>query len=717
MNQAKDDREATDESHGPWRAGDLLIDLGTGGVERDGATIQVVGLSFDLLVALVRAAPNCLSHDELIDAVWEGRVVSPETIVQRVRLLRDVLSDDAKSPRYIGLVRGRGYRLLPAVQPVNAEGDTPRRSLPLYLIAAAAVLFLALAIFRPGQESVSPDQTLRGGIAVLPFSSQGAAAEGDDFFATGVHDNIIAELAGIEDLLVISRTSVLSYRGVQRPIAEIGRELNVDKILEGSVQRSADKVTINVQLIDAREDRHLWAQGYERDLSVAGVFETQQQIAAAVARELRLLWEMHPDDTLPTESMAAYDYYLAARQALQVASDALQSPGTFSQARQPLSAAVEHARAAIEEDPGFADAHALMSMAYAITYRSGINREQALLNRAAAALVEAVKLGPDRPQVRQASGNYYFAIGEQEKALRDLELAHRGLPHDTDMMMGLAMRYLMAGRAEEARPLAERAASRDPLNYRVLSMLQVIRWFSGDVQGALAANRRTLAVFPDSVSTAYLGASFHFAATADLPAFRKAIETLPVRDAQGVRAHWEAAYLQRDYDAALIVLQGGPAKPWTTFADYTPVSFMAGVTHLAAGNSELAREAMLDARRELEVVRTADPSDPRVLTRLAGVHAGLGEREVARDMVQAVLDSARYRQNALFSRIWRRTLVEALLLNGDHENALDLLEVASRDPDELPVAASAMRPIYDGVRDHPRFQEILRQSANPAPSD
>lgn len=709
-----------DEIDEIWRADDLLINVASGKVEKRGEEIPISGLTFDLLVALIRAAPAYVTQEELIASVWQGRVVSPETVVQRVKLLREALGDDASDPQYVGLVRGRGYKMLPPAQRLG-EPDTgqiaPRNRKYLALGAICLLLLLTVLLFPGGEQPFESNQPTRAGIAVLPFSFQGTTGEDADFFAIGVHDDIITELSRIEDLVVISRTSVLSYRDAQRPISDIGRELNVDKILEGNVQRSAGKVKINVQLIEAATDKHLWAQGYERELSVANIITIQRQIATDVARALRLsLADPSPDQAMPTQNITAYDHYLLARQSVYDAVEQVQQPGTFNLARNTLESASKHLLAAINEDPEFADAYALLSLTYSLKSRVAISDRQALLNKSATALLEAMKIAPDRPRVRNALSSYYFSIGEEDKGLVELERASTGLPQDAGIKMALAMKTLMAGQAERSLALADSAIAHDPMNVRALKMLTVIRWFGEDMQGALDANRRARALSPEDIGLAYMEATFSFATTGDLPAYRNAIHDLPIQDAQGVRAHWEAAFLSRDYDEALKILQTGPQRTWITFADYTPNAYLRGITHLLAGAKDMATEEMKKAERELESVRSNDPEDTRILARIAGVHAALGEKQLARDAVQAVLASSAYQHNAVFARIWRRMLIEALLLNGDADPALDLLEVSARNPGSLPITPFILHPIFDRVRNNPRFLEIVQNAPQPKPS-
>lgn len=271
-----------------YRVGDLSIDLGTRQVSRDGRVLPLPKLSFDLLVALVRGAPDVLTADELMATVWSGRVVNEETVAKRVELVRESLGDDSRSPRYITLVRGHGYRLA-------AEVATLRRA--------------------PHLRSAANPLQPRHSLAVLPLDDL-SADTADGYFAAGLHDALITDLSKSAALRVISRTSTLSYRRSARPMTEIARELGVDFLIEGSVLRTRDRVRITTQLV-AANDTHLWAESYDGDLH--DILRLQSDIAHAVARavKVRLSPEEHQRMTaLRSVNTESYDLYLKGKHAL-----------------------------------------------------------------------------------------------------------------------------------------------------------------------------------------------------------------------------------------------------------------------------------------------------------------------------------------------------------------------------------------------------------------
>ena len=304
-----------------YRLADLRVEVDQGRVWRDQQEIELPRLSYDLLLVLLEAGTATLSVDTLMDRVWPGLVVSPETVSQRVKLLRDALADDAKHPRYIEGVRGRGYRLAVPAQPIQdrrramspvpaaepgpmatlsppaaAAGTDTRPRVPLSAwalgFAVLGLLLLGLFVLRPhwgpeaGQGALGP-----GSIAVLPFTRHAGDDQHTDFPVDGLHDELLTRLTQIPGLRVISRSSVMRYRDGPRNLRQIGAELGVDSVLETAVQQVGDQVRFNVQLIDVRSDQHLWAETFDRQLSVASLLAGDQVRVRRSAHKVRFL---HP---------------------------------------------------------------------------------------------------------------------------------------------------------------------------------------------------------------------------------------------------------------------------------------------------------------------------------------------------------------------------------------------------------------------------------------
>jgi TolB-like protein/DNA-binding winged helix-turn-helix (wHTH) protein len=345
---------------GRFRVLDLVVDLRRQAVSRNGVRIELPDLSFKLLAALVRCAPHTLDKDELIRQVWGSVVVSDETLSQRVRLLRQALGEDGQEPRYLSSVRGRGYRLLCDAAPVTVPdtqssraGAAAKRS---WLPIAAGTVLLVIAgwwLFQgdPGTAGPAAEPAIRS-IAVLPFADL-SPNQNHGYFADGMQEELLSRLAGHSNLQVVSRTSVERFRNTSMRLPEIAGELGVDAVIESSVRVADDRVRITVQLIDAGSDRHLWADAYDRTLSVANLFAIQQEVAEQVSRALAL---QYPDEgqavALPTSNLAAYDAYLLGRY------------NTVQQTTESLQTAISQLQRAVSLDPEFAEAWSALGWAW-----------------------------------------------------------------------------------------------------------------------------------------------------------------------------------------------------------------------------------------------------------------------------------------------------------------------------------------------------------------
>jgi TolB-like protein/DNA-binding winged helix-turn-helix (wHTH) protein/Tfp pilus assembly protein PilF len=322
-----------------YQVDDLIIDLAPRRVRRAETVIPLKALSFDLLVALVRAAPNLLSFDQLSERVWPGLVVTPETIVQRVKLLRSALGDDPHAPRYIEGVRGRGYRMVAEVRRLTERQGTPESIVPpslkerkeeespnvhagiaatetaivsspsatppapprparwgplgwiggplimMALLAASWAIVYYRGASKPAERTSVVVSPVIHSLAVLPLDNL-SGDQAQEYFADGMTDELITELGKIGALRVISRTSVMQYKGTRTPLSDIAHKLNVEAVLEGTVLRSGNRVRITAQLVGTAPEKHLWAESYERDLT--DILTLQRNVARDVAREIRV---------------------------------------------------------------------------------------------------------------------------------------------------------------------------------------------------------------------------------------------------------------------------------------------------------------------------------------------------------------------------------------------------------------------------------------------
>jgi TolB-like protein/DNA-binding winged helix-turn-helix (wHTH) protein/Tfp pilus assembly protein PilF len=434
------------------RVDDLVVDLDRQSVMRGAEPVELTDRSFRLFRALVRNAPGPVSKDRLIAEVWDDAVVSDETLAQRVRLLRQALGDDSQDPRYVASVRGRGYRMVAPVSEADPGTVSGGRGVTWIAVAAAGV-FVVLLAWWMGTTTESGNGTHNGAadvLAVLPFTDL-SASQDHQFFADGMHEELLTRLSMIDDLAVISRTSVERYRDSGMSLPGIASELGADAVVEGSLRVEGDRLRVTVQLIDAESDEHVWASNYDSELSIEDIFGLQTELANRIAEALELEYSNSRggDGQLPTTSLDAYNAYLLGRY------------HTFRQTQQDLEAAVGFLTTATELDPEFAEAYAALGWAYSfLGAEYGIQSPGAMYPLAKEAALRAIALDPELPDARTLYADiltwydWDFPAAEREY-LKTLEV-------DPLNVLGYALFLSVNERHDEALAAIERRIAADP---------------------------------------------------------------------------------------------------------------------------------------------------------------------------------------------------------------------------------------------------------------
>lgn len=529
-----------------YRVGDLVVDIAARRVSLEGAVIQLKPLSFDLLVALVRAAPNLVSFDQLNERVWPGLVVSPETIVQRVKLLRDAFGDDAQAPRYIEGVRGRGYRLIAEVraltmgngksksyeqikdneaegiQAVHAgvtaagtdAGSTLSPALPLPpgaagtmgprhwiggALAILGVLATTWVIARYGVASKPAELTSSGAppavrsLAVLPLVNLSGDKE-QEYFADGMTDALITDLAQIASLKVTSRTSAMHFKGSQERMPQIGQALQVDAVVEGTVVRSANRVRVTAQLVDASTDHHLWARTYERDLK--DVLTLQDDIAHDITEQIRvkvspkdrsLLIQVHSVDP------EAYDFSLKGWYWLRQASQ----ESTEAPSNDAWEKAHDYFQKAVTKDPGYAFAYAGLADWYLGRYLCELNKETLIKSKDA--VDKALALNPSLAEAHAVLAMYKFFIDwDWPGAEAEFKEATVRNPSYARAHLWYSVYLESMGRLDEASKEIEHAQDLDPFSVLITDRLEQVLFHERRYDDALRQNQRSLALHPEN---------------------------------------------------------------------------------------------------------------------------------------------------------------------------------------------------------------------------
>jgi TolB-like protein/DNA-binding winged helix-turn-helix (wHTH) protein/Tfp pilus assembly protein PilF len=469
-----------------FRVDDLIVDLGRRRVMRASVDLKLPGLSFDLFVVLVRAAPNIVTVRRLMDLVWPDAVVSPETISQRVKLLRSALSDDVKSPRYVGGVRNRGYRIVAAVTELSPEAPSPdvpsAAAVPLNGIGwGIASLLLAIVIVFVLRGSANPEAGRVTGnakqisslelparsVAVLPFETLGPNSQNDGYLASGLSDSVLHALAANPQITVIARRSSYALKGENSDVREIGRRLNARYLLEGSLQPVGPLLRVRTALVDAMSAQNIWSLNFDRPLD--NLPAAQDEIAARVAQILAVTLNASADERRKTSTTSNPDAYLEYLLARELAA---------SYRLGDLQRAVSHYARALEVDPSFSAAlSGLASAKYQmlafrasntterdwtdtqIEVRQELQKALALDNRNADAwqALAAVEDDPDRAEaydrravaIEPSSARAQYALS---KAV--LLQAYRSAPARIDEVIDLVQRAMRLDPLEPRYPTA-----------------------------------------------------------------------------------------------------------------------------------------------------------------------------------------------------------------------------------------------------------------------
>lgn len=685
-----------------YRFADLTLHTERYSVERDGVRIDLPKLSYEFLLALVRAAPNLLTHEDIVEKVWAGRVVSPETITQRIKLLRDALGDDASRPRYIGGIRGRGYRLIPEVVRPPLErasiNRTRRRIWVAGTVSLAAVLsFWALRDYLGSTRA--PQRT--PSIAILPFENFSADPE-DAYFAAGIHNELLARLARISNLKVISRTSVLEYEGRPRNLRDIGNALGVTTILEGSVQRIGDTVRINMQLIDAATDAHLWADTYERKLTAENLFSIQTDIATSIVVTLQAV--LLPDDAaqlneIPTKSIRAYDFYLSGN-------DYFGRAGS-----EGVELAVQQYQRAVEEDSQFAQAWAQLSRSHSLMAWSGRDRTDSRWELALAAAESAFELVPDLPEAHVALGQYhYMASRDYDRALEEFALAAKKSMGTAEIFQLRAFIQRRIGAWDEALENMSRAIDLDPRNIDLLDQQAQNFRILRDYEQAELLWDRILEIAPDhtgSLQNKAVNALYRGDPIAEV---REALERSSSRGVGATRLRWLVALFERDYDRAHVLLEEWDVDTHLTGLHYIPKASYRGVTDFLAGQRSDARRWFEMATLELRDALASSPDDWRIHLSLGEALAALGQADEAVQLARRALDlypasSDTFSAHTLQTQAALRVFIPA----GDHDAALAELEAYFAVPGRWSIEGLVRDPRLDPIRNNPRFQALVEK--------
>jgi TolB-like protein/Flp pilus assembly protein TadD/DNA-binding winged helix-turn-helix (wHTH) protein len=739
----------TSAATGPESAGyqvdDLLIDLGQRRVTRAGNDIPLPHLSFELLAALARAAPDVVTFDQLTERVWPGLVITPETISQRVKLVRDALGDNPQAPRYIAGVRGSGYRMAASVRPLTdrrrtpvsdspvlpywintpdadqpASADTPRagvareppasKAIDASGVAAApralgwvsGIVVTALLLAAPwavthylrapkpgasaGVAVVQPPRT----IAVLPLVDMSPAG-GNAYLGDGLAQELSARLARIRGVRVAARTSAFAFKDRHTDVRTIAQMLGVRHVLEGSVRREGNQLRVTAQLIDAASGYDVWSQTYDRTWQDLLVIEDDLARSIIGALQVVLSDELAQRVTRsPTTRLVAFDLYLAGLAKLHGPAGATQ-----------LEEAEQRFRQALAEDPQFALAYAGLCQRYDMGY--DLTRATALVAQAETSCSQALKLDSSLREVSAALGHLYLVSGRNAQAEAIFRGVVRADPNDADGYAGLGEALDGQQRTAEAERAFRQGVDVEPTYWGVQTALGNFLFRHGRSGAAVAIYQRVTELLPASpLAFNNLGAAREM--TGDFQgaaaAFERSLALEPTRSAYS-NLGTVYYFLARYADAARMFsratgIAAEDHRVWGNLAD----ALWQIDSERSHAQAEY-RRAMALAQRSLEV----NPGDAVTWIQLAYYSARCGDQDRAQRYASRALAIG---SDDVFVHYYAALIA---LERRDATAALQSLDRAVRlgYPAQLVRAA----PDFTSLRSDARFRQLLAQTDKP----
>ena len=534
-------------------------------------------------------------------------------------------------------------------------------------------------------------------IAVLPFENLSDEKE-NAYFADGIQDDVLTNLSKVGDLKVISRTSVMPYRGKTSNVREIGKALGVGAILEGSVRRIGNRVRVNVQLINADTDEHMWAEDYDRDLT--DVFAIQTDLSQQIVRELQAKlspMEKAQIERRPTENGEAY---LAFMQGHEI----FYRPDKF---RSNTEKAEQFFDQATKLDPNFAGAFAALARAHEWSYRD-FDRTPARKEKARVAAETALRLQPNLPEAHLAMGfYYYYCERDYQGALREFAIAKLSLPNSPEVYMAVGAIERRQGKWKESTANLERAASLSPKDAWVLQNLADNYYANKNFETAEKIFDRAIEAAPQSLGPREQKANLAVAWKGDLSVMEKELTQLPAGvDPDGLVtfSRIQLLLLQRKFPDAIALVKQSPQD---VFHYDKPREFFEGAIYTFLNDKEKAVSAFKRARPIAEKALRESPSDASRHIILGMILAGLGEKQLAIAEGKRAVELLPESEDALDGPKTTVALAQIYTWTGETDQALQLLERSLITPNGVTIPFLRLDPMWDPLRSDPRFQALI----------
>ena len=574
----------------------------------------------------------------------------------------------------------------------------------LFILLGVSLLVSAVAGFFVLPRAIA--RKVDKSIAVLPFENLSDDNE-NAYFADGIQDDILTNLSKIGDLKVISRTSVMQYKGKAPNVREISKALGVSTILEGSVRRSGNRVRLNVQLIDATNDEHIWASEYDRDLT--DVFAIQTDLAQKVSDALQAKLSPAEKSRIESKPTENNDAYLAFVQAHNLYASSIENFEALKQAEQL------YARS-IELDPKFALALArysqLESWIVHTFERSAERRE-----KARSMAEKALQLQPDLPEAHLALGfSLYYGDNDFDGALKEFQIAQAGLPNEAEGYLALGAIQRRMGKWRESTANLEKAASLNPKDGWVFQNLALNYQMQRDFDAANKAIERGLQANPEHLGLWEIKAKLAIAQKGDLSVVEQAIESvksIPMNAESKIRianGRADTFLLERKYDEGLKAAESmgddllAPV-PTAMCGKYYLVGFAKRALHDENG----ARAAFSKAKDSVEMDLKKSPDSPDLHILHAKLLAYLGEKQAALAEAKRAADLLPESKDAFGGPDITAGVAEVYCIVGENDRAIELLDGLLGRPSGMTVPILKLSPIWDPLRNDPKFQALLEK--------
>jgi serine/threonine protein kinase len=589
-----------------------------------------------------------------------------------------------------------------------------KKPLAIAAIAAISALVLAGAYFGASRRHLTPVSHAPAipekSIAVLPFENR-SEEKANAYFAEGIQDEILTRLSKIADLKVISRTSTQHYESAPENLPEIARQLGVAHILEGSVQKIGDAVRVNVKLINAATDSHLWADTFDRKLT--DIFAVESEVAENIAA--RLTSKLSPEERAaiqepPTHDIVAYDLYVRGK----ILVDAL----SFNDVRanEDLLEAVKLFEQAVSHDPGFFLAYYQLARAHDEIYSFGIDHTPSRLALAESALQAVVRLRPNSGEAHLATAQHrYMAFRDYDRAREELAIARHALPNEPFAFVLTAFIDRRQGRWEDSTKELERALELDPRNTYILQQLSFNYHDQRRFKEMIAVLDRVLALTPKDDNTRLKRGEAELDWRGNSLPLHSVIQAILAEDpgaAAAVSHRWIfLALCERDAVAAERALSSLPADGCRVGSLGFPRAWCEGLVARARGDDSSARSAFVRARAEVEPVVRQQPDYAEELCVLGMIDAALGRKaDAIREGCRAV-EILPITKDAIDGAVMTQYLAVIYAWTSEKKLALEQLANVVRVPSDVSYGYLRLDPLWDPLKDEPGFEKIVASLA------